>query len=169
MFQNSGIGNTLYSCHFPEDDQTGYATGGTGTIIKTTDGGANWESQSSGTNTNNLFSVHFPVDAQTGYAVGLYGTILKTTDGGMAFVEEQKAVRPLDGLTVGRLRITPNPFASFARIPGHETERFALYDITGRKVGTYKGNRVGEGLAAGVYFLRTADKASKPLRIVKLR
>jgi len=36
-----------------------------------------------------------------------------------------------------------NPFNSFASVPGRETERFALFDISGRRVGTYRGERVG--------------------------
>jgi len=63
----------------------------------------------------------------------------------------------------------PNPFTVFATVPGHETENFKLYDISGRMMGTYKGERIGEGLAAGVYFLRPASGNAKPLRIVKLR
>jgi hypothetical protein len=70
---------------------------------------------------------------------------------------------------VGDLRITPNPFTSFATLPGHEGERFSLYDISGRRVGTYRGDRVGVGLAPGVYFLRSSDSQDKPLRIVKVR
>ncbi|MCK4452963.1 hypothetical protein KAU59_01275, partial [candidate division WOR-3 bacterium] len=42
--QNSGIINELWSVHFPADAQTGYAVGGYGKILKTTDGGANWVS-----------------------------------------------------------------------------------------------------------------------------
>jgi hypothetical protein len=68
-----------------------------------------------------------------------------------------------------RLRATPNPFTSFATLPGHEAERFSLYDVSGRKVGVFKGDRVGEGLAPGVYFLRSSDSQAKPLRIVKVR
>jgi len=68
-----------------------------------------------------------------------------------------------------RLKATPNPFASFARIPGHETERFAVYDITGRKQAIHKGDRIGEGLSPGVYFLRAEGEVAKPLRIVKVR
>jgi hypothetical protein len=64
---------------------------------------------------------------------------------------------------------TPNPFRSFASIPGHESERFALYDISGRRMGSYKGDRIGEGLRAGVYFLRPEGKDTRPLRIVKAR
>jgi hypothetical protein len=68
-----------------------------------------------------------------------------------------------------RITATPNPFTSFATLPGHEAERFSLYDISGRKVGTCRGDRVGEGLAPGVYFLRSSDSRDKPLRIVKVR
>ena len=63
----------------------------------------------------------------------------------------------------------PNPFTSFATVPGQEGERFSLYDVSGRKVGTYRGGRVGEGLAPGVYFLKPEQGSLKPLRIVKLK
>jgi hypothetical protein len=68
-----------------------------------------------------------------------------------------------------RLTVSPNPFTSFATIPGHSSERFALYDISGRKVGTYQGDRIGKGLSAGVYFLRPEGREAKPLRVIKLR
>ena len=69
------------------DATTGYAVGNSGTILKTTDGGANWVAQTSGT-ANICSDVHFPVDATTGYAVGSSGTILKTTDGGANWVAQ---------------------------------------------------------------------------------
>jgi hypothetical protein len=68
-----------------------------------------------------------------------------------------------------RLMAFPNPFISFATLPGHEAERFSLYDISGRRIGTYKGDRIGEGLSPGVYFLRCSNNKDKPLRIVKIR
>jgi hypothetical protein len=68
-----------------------------------------------------------------------------------------------------RITAKPNPFTSFATLPGHEAERFSLYDVSGWKVGTFRGDRVGEGLAPGVYFLRQEGKNSAPLRIVKVR
>ena len=68
-----------------------------------------------------------------------------------------------------RLFAYPNPFTSFATIPGHERESFVVYDIMGRKVGTYTGNRIGGELAPGVYFFRGLDTVSTPVRFVKVR
>ncbi len=67
------------------------------------------------------------------------------------------------------LSVAPNPFVSFASIPGHEAESFALYDVSGRKVGVYKGDRIGANLSAGIYFLKPEGIDAKPLRTVKLR
>jgi len=36
-------------------------------------------------------------------------------------------------------------------------------------VGVYKGDRVGEGLSAGVYFLRAEGGDAKSMRVVKVR
>jgi len=92
-----------------------------------------------------------------------YRAVLATPPSG---VSEEAAQSPVSRLLFS---VFPNPFVSFTAIPGHASERFALYDITGRKVGMYKGDRVGEGLSAGVYFLRPEGKNAKPLRIVKVR
>jgi len=68
-----------------------------------------------------------------------------------------------------RIKAIPNPFSSFATVPGHSSSRFALYDVSGRRVGTYKGDRIGEGLRAGVYFMRANEGKGKLARIVKVR
>jgi len=75
-------GNALNSVFFP-DANIGYAVGNYGTIVKTTNGGTDWDIESSGT-TYNLTSVFFS-DANTGYAVGNNGIILKTNDGGSSW------------------------------------------------------------------------------------
>jgi hypothetical protein len=93
--------------------------------------------------------------------------LVKTDAQGRSGVESP--VKPLGGSTMRQLEATPNPFISFARVPGHERERFAVYDVSGRKVGTYQGDRIGEGLNAGVYFIVPADKKALPVRIIKVR
>jgi photosystem II stability/assembly factor-like uncharacterized protein len=174
-------GVEFYSVDFPVGVQTGYAVGegetGWSTICKTTDGGATWVRQNSATR-QNFYGVDFPPgNALTGYAVGgNWGSsagmgscmIRKTTTGGSSGIEDEET-----GVLNSRpnvfWRVLPNPFTSFARVPGHEAERFALFDVTGRKVGIFKGERIGEGLRAGVYFLRPEDRNARPLRIVKVR
>jgi len=171
VIQSSDTGGYLLSVHFPVDAQTGFAVGycnatNGGWIIKTTNGGSTWVTQPLSP-INLLASVYFPENAQTGYAVGGSGTILKTTDGG-TWVEDNRG-QGNEELKIQGIRAIPNPFVSFARVPGHASDRFALYDISGRKVGIYKGDRIGVGLSAGIYFLKPEGKDSKPLRIVKLR
>ena len=82
-------GNGLLDIFFV-DAQTGWAVGATGTILKTTDGGSNWFSQSSETN-GDLLSVRF-INAQTGWVVGDFGTILKTINGGITWTLQNSGV-----------------------------------------------------------------------------
>jgi hypothetical protein len=93
--------------------------------------------------------------------------LIKTDSLGNVGVEENR--QGAKGPRRQGVTAKPNPFISFARVPGHEAERFSLYDISGRLVGTCKGDRVGEGLGAGVYFLRAEKGKDKPVRIVKVR
>jgi hypothetical protein len=67
------------------------------------------------------------------------------------------------------LKIFPNPFVSFATIPGYKNDDFGVYDISGRCLGTYKGLRIGDDLAGGVYFITCLSGDSKPARIVKIQ
>ncbi len=95
--------------------------------------------------------------------------LIKTDANGNVGVEENRQGDKGTRRQGERLRATPNPFTSFATLPGHEAERFSLYDVSGRKVGTYKGDRIGEGLKAGVYFLRQEKGSGTPARVVKVR
>ena len=70
----------LYRCEYR------YTVGPFGTILCTTNGGANWIVQTSGT-TNSLSGVYF-TDMNTGIAVGDTGTILRTTNGGASWITQ---------------------------------------------------------------------------------
>ena len=72
-------GNTLNDVFFT-DTLTGYAVGLAGTLIKTTDGGNNWNRVYTGV-WDALNSVYF-TDSYTGYIAGEKGRILKTIDAG---------------------------------------------------------------------------------------
>ena len=76
-------GNHLRNITFTDSD-TWTAVGDNGTIIRTTDGGATWVCQASGTE-NWLYDVAF-TDTHTGTAVGSFGSIIQTTDGGETWV-----------------------------------------------------------------------------------
>jgi len=68
------------------DARTGFIVGGYGTILHTTDGGATWTSQVSGT-LHWLFGVS-ATDTSTATAVGDSGTILRTTNGGAIWTQQ---------------------------------------------------------------------------------
>ncbi len=93
--------------------------------------------------------------------------VIKTDASGRLGVEEPSVSS--EQKAVSRMAATPNPFASFTRIPGHEGERFEVYDASGKMVGAYRGSRIGEGLLPAVYFIKLDDGQSRSLRIVKVR
>jgi len=102
-----------------------------------------------------------------GLGGGNYEIYYKRDLGNISGAWEDLSSRPAPWPT--RLTVFPNPFVSFAAIPGHSSDRFALYDVSGRIVGTYRGNRIGSDLSTGVYFLKVASGDSRPVRIVKVR
>jgi hypothetical protein len=72
-------------------------------------------------------------------------------------------------VAAGSISATPNPFTAFARIPGHEAGRFNVYDASGKWIGVYRGDRVGEKLSPGVYFISAEEARGVSLRIVKVK
>ena len=155
----------LYGAEMP-DPQHAWACGTGGTIIASTDGGQNWTAQVSGTRAQ-LRKIWFVNDRQ-GWAVGDSGIILHTEDGGRSGAWEELSSSRL-APNASRLTVSPNPFTSYTTLPGHSSDLFSLYDVSGRRVGVYKGDRIGEGLRAGVYFVRRMDGGTPPVRIVKVR
>jgi photosystem II stability/assembly factor-like uncharacterized protein len=78
--QNTGTTTDFHSVKFI-NKYTGWACG-TGTILKTTNGGVNWIAQSHPATSKRLASLCI-VDSLNLYCVGWFETILKTTDGGL--------------------------------------------------------------------------------------
>jgi hypothetical protein len=160
-------GNPLRSVYFI-DASTGWAVGDIGIIFHTTDGGSNWNAQTSGT-PNDLFGVHF-TDVNTGWAAGYSGTVLHTTNGGSTWVEEDNnsVELPKDFSLAQNF---PNPFNPQTTIQYTLTKRswvtLKVYNLLGQKIrtlidefqpsGTHtivwdgKG-KSGERVASGIYF-----------------
>ena len=101
------------------------------------------------------------------FGAGDYDVYLVKTDAnGNPGVEETESSRPV---AAGSISATPNPFTAFARIPGHEAGRFNVYDASGKWIGVYRGDRVGEKLSPGVYFISAEEARGVSLRIVKVK
>ena len=83
--QVSGTSHDLNGVYF-EDNVTGWAVGGSGTILKTRDGGRLWQQRSSGVS-ETLHAVMFS-DILTGWALGENGTIVTTSNGGITWAEQ---------------------------------------------------------------------------------
>jgi photosystem II stability/assembly factor-like uncharacterized protein len=160
------VTQVLTSAEMPDTDYA-WACGERGAIIASSDGGRNWNAQTSGSQLT-LWKIWF-VNERQGWAVGDSGVILHTDDGGRSGVWQdfQGCFQPLTSNL--SFSVVPNPFSSFATLPGHEAERFSLYDISGRKVGVYRGDRIGWDVSPGVYFLRPQKGKVNPVRVVKVR
>jgi photosystem II stability/assembly factor-like uncharacterized protein len=82
--------------------ERGWAVGGEGVIISTSDGGRNWRPQTSGVG-DDLYDVRFFNETE-GWAVGRGGALLHTTDGGRNWADAKRATtHALERLfTIGR-------------------------------------------------------------------
>src|SRR3989338_4022317 len=90
--QNSGVTAVGLSGAWFWSADSGVVIGGPNTILKTTDGGANWSPRPSGLTIGlSLRAVEF-TGRDTGFIVGDDATILKTVNGGETWT------RPLNGL-----------------------------------------------------------------------
>jgi hypothetical protein len=93
--------------------------------------------------------------------------LIKTAaDGSVGAAEPNGQGPALEGRV---FEATPNPFVCFARIPGHDAGRFNLYDVSGKWLGACQGDRVGEKLAPGVYFVSPEAVSGRSVRIVKVK
>lgn len=84
FLQNSGVSSPLYDIEMINNN-IGWTCGENGIILKTTDGGMDWEQQITNVPNKPLFGIH-PVNENIVYSVGWFGTILKTTNGGSKWI-----------------------------------------------------------------------------------
>ncbi|MGA2667653.1 MAG: T9SS type A sorting domain-containing protein [Ignavibacteria bacterium] len=170
--QNSGYPDINFQSAYFVNAATGWAIGGNGTILSTSNGGANWTAQTSGT-AFWLFSVNFP-NTTNGWAVGIFGTILKTTNGGITFIKPISTELP-DKIQL--FQNYPNPFNPVTKIKFDITSdmkyqtanvKIIIYDVLGKEVsilvneqlkpGTYETSIDGSKLSSGVYFYKLITK-----------
>ena len=87
------------------DGRRGWLAGENGAIVASSDGGATWTVQDSGTCVD-LFGLHMSTDDRQGWAVGGSGTILATGDGGRTwrrqFIATEDAFRAVSMAPEGR-------------------------------------------------------------------
>ena len=129
--------NTLVSVTFI-DNQTGYAVGHAATILKTTDGGENWQLQyiERGGETP-LFAVYFD-DAQKGIAVGGFSYTFETTNGGKSWTQRALVEDSYDDFHLNDLftdkkgnLFIPAEFGMFInRVTADKTGRLLKLDMT---------------------------------------
>ncbi len=164
--QTSNTTLPLYSAAFV-NAQRGWVVGDSGIALQTTNGGQTWTPDTTKTKIP-LFAASF-TDQDHGWSIGGFGLTLGYGRAGQWGVEEQGSTGAEGLRSENRIKAWPNPFVSYARVPGREKEKFALYDITGRKMGTYTGERIGADVTSGIYFLMPVDKEAGPVRVVKVR
>ncbi len=82
--QDSGTNNELFGVSFV-DENNGWAGGGYGTMLHTTNGGEDWIQQSI---PNNAYLSTFFADSQNGWAGGYSGYLIHTTNGGQSWVSQ---------------------------------------------------------------------------------
>ena len=166
------------------DANNGTAVGDSGIILRTTNGGTNWTSQSSGT-TNHLYGVSF-TDANNGTVVGANGTILRTTTGGVISVNQISSEIPENFVLFQNY---PNPFNPVTKIKFDITQdvrrqtkdvKLIIFDILGKEVvtlmneklsaGSYEVEFDGSNLPSGIYFYRLETESfikSKSMVLLK--
>ena len=91
-------------------------------VIQTTDGGRNWVTDTSKCYAN--LDAVYALDSTHVWTVGSYGMVLGWREAGVTGVETRQEGRRQKA--EGGVKAIPNPFGSYARVVGHENERFAL-------------------------------------------
>src|SRR5919199_825715 len=90
-------GNAINAVRFAADKRHGWAVGGDGVVLRSDDGGFDWESQQSPAKTT-LYGL-FVKDKKSAVAVGARGAVVTTDDGGERWALRETGVK--DHLAAG--------------------------------------------------------------------
>jgi photosystem II stability/assembly factor-like uncharacterized protein len=145
--------------------------GGTSGVFISTDGGGVWDPMDSGLEGSAVTALAFADHGGTYLIAGTKGGSCYAWQFEAGIIEGRGAWGAGRG-TGSHVQALPNPFVSSCVVVGHEREQFSVFDHSGRQVSVARGDRIGAGLAAGVYFLQTAQaqaQAQAPVRVVKIR
>jgi photosystem II stability/assembly factor-like uncharacterized protein len=157
----------------PLDPDTVYIGGDNGVFVSH-DAGGTWTAMNAGLDGRKVTSLGFA--GQDGLL------LLAGTAGGSCYAWQLATGIAENGNPKPKIQnpkssegtVRPNPFVACCRIVGHERDEFRVFDHSGRQVGVARGDKIGAGLPAGVYFARGAQaqaqaQAIGPIRIVKTR
>ncbi len=153
------------------DNNTIYASCDYGKILKSTNGGLNWEVYQTCYVGTLLTSDFF--NSTTGYAASFNGVIIKTTNGGGSPI----GIEPISNIIPNEFKLYqnyPNPFNPMTKIKFSipvssqiDPVNIYLYDVTGREVKNYSLGNLKAGIysidfdgadfASGVYFCKLAS------------
>jgi photosystem II stability/assembly factor-like uncharacterized protein len=167
----------LYGC-WAVDDKTAFAVGND-KVLRTTDGGTTWDTQTAPAGTGSLMDVS-ALDGDTAWAVGNSGSIIETVDGGATWTtmasgttNDLKSVYAVDaghvwavgsGGTV--LRLVAQPAPAIASVSPKYAKVGSVVTVTGTGFGASRGAsyvRFGAVKATGyVSWSATQLKVSVP-------
>jgi|WetSurMetagenome_2_1015567.scaffolds.fasta_scaffold172930_2 hypothetical protein len=145
--------------------------GGVAGVSISTDSGNTWHQMNPGLDGRAVTALKFVEHGATYLIAGTVGGSCYAWQFESGITERSLTMNDRRG-TTNVLCAWPNPFVSYCRVVGHERDEFAIFDHAGRQVSTARGNRIGAGLAAGVYFLRPTQaqaQAQAAVRVVKTR
>lgn len=147
------------------NQQTGWACGYAGNIMKTVNTGNSWITEQTPVSTV-LNSIYF-ANNETGWTCGFNGTILKTTNGGITGLNNSTGSVPAE---FSLLQNYPNPFNPVTKIKfaiGGESAAqtfLYVYDVLGNEVavladqnlkpGLYEADWDASAFPSGVYFYK---------------
>jgi photosystem II stability/assembly factor-like uncharacterized protein len=153
---------------------SGFAVGSGGRIVHSTDSGATWAEQTSGT-TASLHDVSFASDALRGITVGDGGVILRTTNGGQPSDWPEQKISSDDGATddqFGWSVVFADPTTAFVSAPnatvGGNAGQGAVYVFT-KQSGTWVQTQkltADDGAAGDAFGISMAFSFSGPVLII---